>query len=147
VVSSSVVAPASYPPSGGIVVDQPNIEVGGEEAFRGSGCAPGETLGVLFDGTQVGTVPSDGSGNFAGSVTIPGGTSPGEHLLTVRGSACELNVVINVLGAAATRSLAFTGSSSHTLTYVLIGAVAVMLGAVLVIGSRRRRASGTPPSL
>jgi hypothetical protein len=143
--SDAIVAPASYPPSGGIVVDQPNVEVGGVATFRGSGCAPGETLSVLFDGTQVGTVPSDGQGNFAGSVTIPQGTSPGEHLLTVRGSACELNVVVNVLGAAATRSLAFTGSSSHTLTSVLVGAVAVMVGAVLVLGSRRRRSSGTSP--
>jgi LPXTG-motif cell wall-anchored protein len=145
--SDAIVAPASYPPSGGIVVDQPNVQVGGIAAFRGSGCAPGETLNVLFDGSQVGTVPSDGGGNFAGSITIPQGTSPGDHLLTVRGSACELNVVVNVLGAAATRSLAFTGSSSHTLTYVLVGFVAVMVGAVLVFGSRRRRSSGAPPSL
>ena len=120
--------------------------MGGIASFRGSGCAPGETLNVLFDSAQVGTVPSDAGGNFAGSVTIPQGTNPGDHLITVRGSACELNVVVTVLGAAATRSLAFTGSSSHTLTYVLVGFVAVMLGAVFVLGSRRRRSSGAPPS-
>jgi LPXTG-motif cell wall-anchored protein len=145
--SDAIVAPASYPPNGGIVVDQPSVQVGGIASFRGSGCAPGETLSVLFDGSQVGTVPSDGAGNFAGSITIPQGTNPGDHLLTVRGSACELNVVVNVVGAAATRALAFTGSSSHTLTYVLVGFVAVMVGAVLVLGSRRRRSSGAPPSL
>ena len=79
----------------------------------------------------------------AGSVTIPQGTSPGDHLLTVRGFACEFNVVVTVVGVAATRSLAFTGSSSHTLTYVLVGVVAVMLGAVFVLGSRR--ATGALP--
>jgi LPXTG-motif cell wall-anchored protein len=47
-----------------------------------------------------------------------------------------LSVVINVLAAA---GLAFTGASSHTTTYILIGIAAVVLGAVLVVGSRRRR--------
>jgi len=35
--------------------------------------------------------------------------------------------------------LAFTGSSSHTSTYVLGGMAAVVVGMVLVVGSRRRR--------
>ena len=90
---------------------------------------------MLFDGAQVGTLPSDSTGSFAGSISIPPGTAPGQHLLTVRGSACELNVVINVLGAQAA-GLAFTGASSHTLTYVLAAIAAVVIGSVLVLGSR-----------
>jgi hypothetical protein len=139
--ADEIVAPAQYPPNGELVVDDPNIEVGGEESFRGSGCRPGEVVSVLFDGSQVGTLPTDSGGNFAGRITIPPGTTPGQHLLTVRGSACELNAVINVLGAQAA-ALAFTGSSSHTLTYVLVGAAAVAMGGVLVMGSRRRRTAG-----
>jgi len=47
-------------------------------------------------------------------------------------------------------NLAFTGSSSNTGTYVLVGIAAVVAGFVLVVGSRRRR-QGTgrrsvPPS-
>jgi len=146
VVSADAIdVPGQYPPNGVIVVDQPNVQVGDQVAFRGSGCVPGETLSVLFDGGQVGTVPSDGQGNFAGSITIPVGTSPGQHLLTVRGSGCELNTVITVAGAGATRALAFTGSSNHTLTYVLAGFAAVMFGGVLVFGTRRRRAATTSP--
>jgi LPXTG-motif cell wall-anchored protein len=152
IAADAIVAPAQYPPNGDIVVNQPNVEVGDQVAFRGSGCVPGETLSVLFDGGQVGTVPSDGGGNFAGSITIPVGTNPGQHLLTVRGSGCELNTVITVAGAQATRALAFTGSSNHTLTYVLAGFAAVMFGGVLVFGTRRRRAATTslgsgPPSV
>ncbi len=141
IAADEIVAPAQYPLNGELVVDNPNIEVGGEETFRGSGCKPGEVVSVLFDGVQVGTLLTDSQGSFAGKITIPLGTTPGQHLLTVRGSACELNAVINVLGAA---SLAFTGASSHTLTYVLAGAAAVMLGSVLVLGSRRRRSAGAP---
>jgi LPXTG-motif cell wall-anchored protein len=98
----------------------------------------------LFDGGQVGTMPSDSGGNFAGGVTIPAGTNPGQHLITVRGSGCELNAVVTVVGAGATRALAFTGSSNQTLTYVLAGFAAVMFGGVLVLGTRRRRAATSP---
>jgi LPXTG-motif cell wall-anchored protein len=45
-----------------------------------------------------------------------------------------LNATVNVAGA-----LAFTGSSSHTGTYVLAGVAAVVIGFVLVLWSRRRR--------
>jgi len=141
IAADEIVAPGQYPPNGVIVVNQPNVEVGDQVAFRGSGCVPGENLTVLFDGGQVGSLPSDAQGNFAGSITIPAGTNPGQHLLTVRGSGCELNTVITVAGAEATRALAFTGSSNHTVTYVLAGLAAVMFGGVLVLGSRRRRAS------
>jgi hypothetical protein len=126
---------SQYPPGGEIIVDNPNVEPGGEVLFRGSGCTAGETVAVLFDGKQIGTLPTDSSGGFAGKITIPQGTTPGAHLLTVRGSVCELNAVINVLGAGA---LAFTGSSNHTSTYVLAGAAAVVFGAAFVFGSRRR---------
>ena len=103
IAADNIVAPGQYPPNGVIVVDQTNVQVGGEVAVRGSGCVPGETLSVLFDGAQVGTMPSDSGGNFAGSVTVPAGTNPGQHLITVRGSGCELNAVVTVVGAQATR--------------------------------------------
>jgi hypothetical protein len=125
---------AQYPPNGGIVVENPNVEVGGEVSFQGSGCLPNETLRVLFDGHQIGTISSDADGRFAGSINIPNGTAPGTHLLTVQGSGCVFNTTINVAG-----NLAFTGSSNHTTTYVLAGIAAVVVGFVFVVGSRRRR--------
>jgi hypothetical protein len=140
---------SQYPPNGELTVDNPNVEPGGEVSFRGSGCEPTETVAVLFDGAQVGTLPTDSTGSFAGTIKIPLGTAPGPHLLTVRGRSCELNAVINVLGAAA---LAFTGASNNTLTYVLSSAAAVVVGAAFVFGSRRRhsiamrRATQPPPA-
>jgi hypothetical protein len=137
-----------YPPSGGgIEVDDPNVEVAGESAFRGHGCVPNEVLQVLFDHKPIGTIRSDAEGKFAGTLTIPPGTAPGVHLLTVRGSVCVLNANITVRGTAV--RLAFTGSSSHTSTYVLGGLAAVVVGLVLVVWTRRRRGGvgrSVPPS-
>jgi hypothetical protein len=135
VTDNPAVGGEAYTQPGGIVVDNPNVDVGGEATFHGSGCLPGETLQVLFDGKLIGTIQSDSQGNFAGSLTIPLGTAPGVHLLTVRGSVCILNADITVLGGR----LAFTGSSNHTGTYVLAGLAAVVAGLVLVVGTRRRR--------
>ncbi|HEX5586031.1 MAG TPA: hypothetical protein VFZ17_01865, partial [Acidimicrobiia bacterium] len=123
-----------YPPDGVIVIENPNVQPGGEAVFRGGGCTGNEVLQVSFDGRPVGTITSDAQGNFAGSISIPPGTTPGAHTLTVKGAVCELNATITVGGA-----LAFTGSSSHTMTYALGGFAAVVVGLVLVVGARRRR--------
>ena len=123
-----------YPPRGVIVVVNPNVDAGGEAVFAGSGCAANEPLEVLFDGKLVGAISADAEGKFAGSISIPPGTTPGPHTLTVKGAVCVLNATITVAG-----NLAFTGSSSHTGTYVLGALAAIMLGLVLVVGTRRRR--------
>ena len=127
--------PSQYPPRGNIVVVDPNVDVGGEAVYRGSGCEGGEALQVLFDGHPVGTVNSDAEGNFAGSISIPPGTAPGVHGLTIKGAVCVLDAAINVRGA-----LAFTGASTHTTNYVLVFA-AVSVGLVFVVGTRRRRSA------
>jgi LPXTG-motif cell wall-anchored protein len=137
--------PGPYPPEGTVVVDNPTTTVGGEVTFHGSGCSANEPLEVLFDGKQIGTITSGPDGTFAGSIKIPVGTAPGAHTLTVRGKVCVLNTTIFVEG-----ELAFTGSSNHTSTYVLGGIAAVIIGSILVVGSRRRRRTlgrpRTPPS-
>ena len=73
-------------------------DAGGEVTFRGAGCAPNEVLQVLFDGKPIGTITADARARSPGSITIPKGTAPGAHLLTVRGSVCVLNATITVLG-------------------------------------------------
>jgi hypothetical protein len=139
-----------YPPTGTIVVVNPNVPPGGTVTFSGSGCAANEHLAVLFDGHRVGSLQANAKGEFAGNLTIPESTTPGHHTLTVRGATCELSVVINVLGPQAqARPLAFTGSSNNTTTYALVGAAAVLIGCVLVVGARRRRAArgAGPPAV
>ena len=86
----------------------------------------------------VGSLLSDSSGKFAGSLGVPdrhvAGLAPdhGEGL-----GVLDQTLTINVLGG-----LAFTGTSNHTSTVVLAGLAALMVGLVLVVGTRRRRTQG-----
>jgi hypothetical protein len=81
-------------------------------------------------------------------MSVPAGTPSGTHLLTVRGAVCVFNATITVSGG----SLAFTGSSSHTSTYVFGAFAAIAVGFVLVVATRRRwlgvthHSSSPPPS-
>jgi len=121
-----------YPVTGGIVVDQPNVA--GEVVFRGSGCAANEPLTVYFDGTPIGTVTAGQTGDFSGQVNVPPGTAAGTHVVTIQGATCESTFTVDVAG-----QLAFTGSSSHTSTIVLVGISAIIIGTVLLLSTRRRR--------
>jgi hypothetical protein len=111
--------------------------VGGEVVFRVRNCLPNEALTVFFDGSPVGGLTADPSGSAVGSLTVPVGTKPGPHTITVRGSQCEASITINVLG-----DLAFTGTANDTRTTVLVGVSVVAIGLVMVVGSRRRRRGG-----
>ena len=149
VTADPTVLAEQYPPvPGGLVVDNPNVQAGGEATFRGAGCVPNEVLQVLFDGKPIGTITVGQPGQLRRHrITIPRGTAPGVHILTVRGLGLRAQRQHHRPG----RTLAFTGSSSHTTTYVLAGIAAVVVGFVLVVGTRRRRgacaavASSPPP--
>jgi LPXTG-motif cell wall-anchored protein len=121
-----------YPVTGGIVVSPPTVA--GEVVFRGTGCAANETLTVSFDGTPIGTVVAGQTGDFSGQVNVPAGTPAGTHVVTIKGATCESTFTVDVAG-----QLAFTGSSSHTSTIVLVGIAAIVAGTVLILASRRRR--------
>ena len=110
------------------------------------GASPSETLSVLFDGVQVGTLPTDSAGNFAGSITIPQGTTPGPAPADRAGIRVRAQRGRSTCSGAAA-ALAFTGASSHTLTYVLARRRrGHARAACSCSGSRRRRSSGALPS-
>jgi hypothetical protein len=121
-----------YPPS--VSTTQPPVLVGGEVVFRVTGCAANETLTVFFDGKPIGTVTAGETGDFSGAVSVPPGTPAGSHPVTISGATCSTSFTITVQG-----NLAFTGSSSHTSTYVWGAVAAIMVGLVLVVATRRRR--------
>ena len=65
---------------------------------RSTARLPGnESLQMLFDGHQIGTIFSD-AGQVRRLDPIPKGTAPGTHVLTVRGSDCVFNDDITVAG-------------------------------------------------
>ena len=121
-----------YPVTGGIVVEPPTVA--GEVVFRGTGCAANEPLTVSFDGKPIGTVTAGQTGDFSGQVNVPAGTASGTHVVTIQGASCVSTFTVDVAG-----QLAFTGSSSHTSTIVLVGITAVIAGVVLLLATRRRR--------
>ena len=101
------------------------------------GMPPSDAV-VLFDGKPVASITADAQGNFVSSIDVPPGTPAGAHTVTVKGSVCELSIRVNVLGA-----LASTGAGNDTRTTVLVAISVLVAGLVLVVGSRRRRSSGS----
>jgi hypothetical protein len=78
---------------------------------------------------EVGVQYSLGDGNLYTKVCVDPG---GQTVVRVGGASAS------VAGASAARSLAFTGSSDATRN-ALLGLAALLLGTVLVIGTRRRK--------
>ncbi len=75
-----------------------------------------------------------GAVGFVGGLLASAASAQATYPITVGG-----NQVTRVGGIQVSRgSLAFTGSSSHTLTYVLIALGLVAVGLVLVVATRRR---------
>ena len=129
-------AAIQYPPDGTIVVDDPVVQPGSDVAFRGGGCPPNEQLQVLFDGRQIGTIVSDGQGNFAGTLHIPRGTRPG---ITCHRARHGLRAERRHHGDGQPRAHGFVRPTS---TFVLVGVAAIVVGLVAVVGARRRRSRG-----
>lgn len=112
---------------------------------RGDECAGGASVTVTYDdGTVLGTFTADGDGTFVSTITIPTGSSLGEHLVTATCGDVEQFLRVNVLGEQITTpggsapggALPRTGSS-NTAPLVGIGAGALVLGAAFLYGSRR----------
>ena len=114
---------------------RPVVRPGSDVAFRGGGCR--RTSNCRCSSTAGRSAPSSPTARATSPARCTSRAARSEdHLLTVRGTGCELNVVITVTG-----SLAFTGSSDRTSTFVLVGVAAIVVGLVLVVGARRRRSA------
>ncbi|UOW03097.1 tyrosine-protein phosphatase [Clavibacter michiganensis subsp. michiganensis] len=78
---------------------------GGTVAFRAAGLTPGATYRVILHSTptDVGSVTASSDGTASGTVTIPAGTDPGTHTLTLvdaQGQAVSDPATITVSAAA-----------------------------------------------
>jgi len=115
----------------------------------GTGFAPGSPVRVAAESVSLASVVADNAGNFTTSIVVPASLAPGDHLITATGvnpasEARELSANFTVLSSAASRgsvrssNLPRTGSSA-TVPLVAAGTGLVCLGAIAIIGSRRRR--------
>lgn len=147
-------AAQTYPPSGGcsLGLSSSTVPAGGTVVVSTSGTpcyAPGssETLTFTSDPVNLGTVTANANGQFSTTVTIPSDATAGTHTITSSGPGASggtlvLSASLTVTRAAAPVAaapgqLAFTGSSD-TAPLLWIALVALVLGAALVIGARRR---------
>ncbi len=154
VLAISGTANAQYPPATDpppTPGDIPIVDVvrGETVDVRGDECSAGATVTVTYDdGTTLGTFTADADGMFVSTITIPSGSSLGEHLVTATCGEVEQFLRVNVLGqqivrpggAAPGGALPRTGSS-NTAPLVGIGAGALVLGAAFLYGSRRNSAT------
>ena len=121
-----------------------------------SGFQPSETVTLTLDGTSnvLRTATTDATGALSVSLTLPTGTSLGTHsivatgasgdtattAITVAGSCAVPVAAISPSGLAFSPSgLAFTGADIAAI--VGVGSLALGVGGMLMLATRRRRAS------
>jgi hypothetical protein len=118
--------------------------------------APDEAVTVTLDGTStvIGTGTTDSTGSATISVRFPSGTSAGTHSIVVTGASGDTSSSTVTGGgpclAAAVSpapssggGLAFTGADIAAMAGV--GAVALGVGGMLILVSRRRRVADSAP--
>lgn len=130
----SLAAPKGLGSSGSVVK-------GDKVTVHGTGYAPNTLVSVLVYSTPqvLTTTMTDASGSFTVEVTVPAGLADGHHTLVAAGADPSgqmryLTLPITVTGGSA--ELAYTGAS--VLTPALAGLGALVLGAGLLLVSRRR---------
>jgi LPXTG-motif cell wall-anchored protein len=113
-----------------------------------SGTAPvGSSVTVFVAGATKGgptVVGAGGTFSFA-NISVASANTPVQVGFTFGNKNAYTAVCVDALGsteirvkAEAATALAFTGSSSNTPTYVLVGIAAIVIGLVMVVGVRRR---------
>jgi LPXTG-motif cell wall-anchored protein len=154
--ASSAAAVEAIPGEGGVAPDSPgacvfSVTPAASTTFpvvvTVAGTAPaGVSATVYLDGVAKGgptVVGAGGTFSFP-NISVPASTTAisvnytygNKNAYTTVCADALGDVVIRVKAEAAT--LAFTGSSSNTPTYVLVGIAAIVLGLVMVVGVRRR---------
>jgi hypothetical protein len=114
------------------------IAPGSDVTLNGSQFDPTETLPVSLNGTVVQEVTTDAAGAFTTQLSIPGDTTF-PIVISVPcgpGSSEVASATASLDPGQSSAALAFTGSDSSPL--LAGGLVALAVGAILVVGARRR---------
>jgi hypothetical protein len=141
-----------YPPSGGcsLAVSSSAVAPASAVTVSTGNCAtayaPGALVTLTFasDPVTLGTVTADANGHISAQVTIPSNATAGTHTISATGLGADgstlvlsTSVTVTAPGAAASRPLAFTGSSG-TFPAIWMALAALALGTTMVVGARRR---------
>jgi hypothetical protein len=147
----------SYPPAPRpLTISDSSVVPGQPVTVSGEGAEPGAIVTITFasDPVVVATTTAAGDGTFSASFTVPDNARAGLHTVTATSGGVVLGTVtVRVLAAATATSrptetetaesaeseLAFTGL--NMLLKVGVGLGMILVGAVLLLAVRRRRAT------
>jgi LPXTG-motif cell wall-anchored protein len=147
VVLFATAAHAQYVPGEpGIIVDPGTVEVGGSIEVQGTGCPRDATVTIYVGDVLVATTTAsdDGTGSFdVKDIVLPDSIGPGNYTVHAFCGELDLTAVLSVTAVATTTPpstvLPVTGSDSGI--YIKAGLGLVAVGGLLVLGTRRRRAT------
>lgn len=137
------------PTAAAITSSSSAVGPGGSLTVGGSGFVPGGAITIVLHSTPVtiGGATANAAGTFSTVVTIPSDTTPGAHEIIASDDAGDtVSIALTVTGsstgigatpATATPDLPFTGADIAAVSGV--GAIALALGGMLILTSRRRR--------
>jgi LPXTG-motif cell wall-anchored protein len=138
-------ASAQYVPgTPGIIVNPGSTTVGGKVTVQGSGCPANVTVTIKIGDVTVGTVTSDGEGNFIlKDIVLPPSITPGQYTVHALCGDLDLTAVLSVSALAPSTTVATGGTLPKTGTdsgmWVKVGFSLVAVGGLLVLATRRRR--------
>jgi LPXTG-motif cell wall-anchored protein len=129
---------------GTFTIDDPTLGRGQEFHLSGTGCLPGATVAVTFDGRQIGAPSADGDGSFELVGIVPQAAAPGRFTVTATcGDLVQsLEVTVSAEAVATPASMPRTGTEIGPL--LRTAAAMVLVGIGLVLLARRRRATVRP---
>jgi hypothetical protein len=138
----------SYPSTPTLTVNKPVVAPCGTVVLTGTGFLPDSLVTITVDGTVIGTVMSDGNGDYTFNYTVPCSAVDGE-VLTFTGNdgtnilSVTVTVEISAVTTTTAGSLPKTGVSDTTMLLVRVSVVLVAVGGILVLATARRRRSHT----
>lgn len=149
--SAGAASAASYAPStgsssgaGSLNVGTHQPTVGGSLAVSGTNCNPNSTVSISLDNGRfpLGTAPTDASGRYSTTVTLPSGLT-GTHTVTVVGAACAATEGITIQAASSGGGGgggALAGTGVAVVGIAALGVVLLIGGGLMLLAGRRRRA-------
>ena len=134
----------SYPSTPTLTVDQPVVAPCTTIVLTGTGFLPDTLVTITVDGKVIGTVMTDGQGNYTFTYTVSCSEVDGAVLtFTGNDGTNVLSVSVTVEAAAVTTTTAGTlpktGASDTTMLLVRVSVVLVAVGGILVLAASRRK--------
>ncbi|MDR2253383.1 MAG: glycoside hydrolase family 3 C-terminal domain-containing protein [Bifidobacteriaceae bacterium] len=127
--------PSGAPDGPTVTLGSAKVAAGQKLLVTGTGFEPGETVAVIFDGAEVGSVQANDQGAVSFEFTVPAATAPGRYAITLTGAvSASVDAFFEVTAAG---TLPVTGS--NTGAWVASALLILGVGVAIVLAVRPRR--------